>query len=77
LRESPSDAVPALALSLCSQHQAPLEQIETGTAKHLAFECLQTLDMALHRAMTPGQGDTSFDRVVVVAPPFRKPLQRA
>jgi hypothetical protein len=32
LRASPSDAVPALALALCSQHQAPLEHIKTGTA---------------------------------------------
>ena len=47
-----------------------------GPAKHLAFERLQPMDVALHRAMTPGQGDTSFDRVVVVAPPFCKPLQR-
>jgi hypothetical protein len=49
LRGSPRDAAPALALSLCSQHQAPLEQIEIGTAKHLAFERLQPIDVALHR----------------------------
>lgn len=31
--------------------------------------------MALHRAVTPGQGETGFDRVIVVAQPFSKPLQ--
>jgi hypothetical protein len=56
-------------------HQAPLEPLEAGMAKHLARERFQAIDRALHRAMTPGQGDPSFDGVVVVAQPFRKPLQ--
>jgi hypothetical protein len=71
----PRHAVLAPALSLSDQKQAPLEQIKARTATHLARERLQTIDVALHRAMTPGQGHTGSDRVIVVAPPFREPLQ--
>jgi hypothetical protein len=71
----PSDSVAAIVPSLRSQDKALLEQIEFGTAKHLALEHFQAIHMALHRAVTPGQGDPSFDRVLVVAQPLRKPLQ--
>jgi hypothetical protein len=54
LRGSPRDTVPALARSLCGQHEAALEQIKAGTAKHLALERFQAINMALHRAVTPG-----------------------
>jgi hypothetical protein len=47
-------AVLAPALSLCGQKKAPLEQIKARTAKHLALERLQTIDVALDRAITPG-----------------------
>ena len=75
LRGSSRGAVLARALSLCGQHKALLEQIEARTAKHLALEQLQAIDVAFHRAGTPGQADTGFDDVVIVAQPFRKPLQ--
>jgi len=43
-----------LAPFLRGQQKAALEQIEAGTAKHLALERLQTIDVALDRAITPG-----------------------
>ena len=52
-----------------------LEQIEFGTAKHLVLEHFQAIHVALHRAITPGQGAPVFDRVIVVAQPFGKPLE--
>ena len=70
----PRHAVLAPALSLRGQKKAPLEQIKARTAKHLALERLQTIAVALPRAMTPGQGHTGSDRGIVVAQPFRKPL---
>src|SRR5262245_17191308 len=75
LMEWPPSSVSILASSSRGSHRAPLEPLEGGTAKHLARERLQAIDGALHSAMTPGQGDPSFDGVVVVAQPFRKPLQ--
>ena len=71
----PRHAVLAPALSLGGQKKAPLEQIKARTATHLALERLHTMDVALHRAMTPGQSHTGADRVIVVAQPFREPLQ--
>ena len=76
LRGSPRDTIPALALSLCGQHEAALEQIEAGTAKHLALERFQAINVALHRAITPGQRHAGFDGVIIVAQALRKPLQR-
>jgi len=64
-----------LASSSSGSHQAPLEPLEAGTANHPARERFQATDGALHWAMTPGQGAPSFDGVVVVVQPFRKPLQ--
>ncbi len=75
LMVEPHDSVAAIVPALRSQEKALLEQIEIGTATHLALECVQAIHVALYRAMTPGQGDPGFDRIIVVAPPFRKPLQ--
>jgi len=75
LMVEPSDSVAAIAPSLRRQEKALLEQSEFGTAKHLALEHFQAIHLALHRAVTPGQGDPGFDRVIVVAQPFCKPLQ--
>ena len=52
-----------------------MEQIEVGTAKHLALERFQAIHMALHRAVTPGSRHAGFDRVIIVAQPLCKPLQ--
>jgi hypothetical protein len=38
-------------LSSRSQEKALLEQIEFGTAKHLALEHFQAINLALHRAI--------------------------
>ena len=56
--------------------QTALEQIEAGTATHLALERFQAIHMALHRAVTPGQRHAGFDGVIIVAQALRKPLQR-
>src|SRR6266446_1015545 len=49
-----------------SQHKAAAEQIEAGPAKHLAFQHLEAVDVPLDWAGTPGQGDTGFDRGIVL-----------
>jgi hypothetical protein len=75
-RVEPRNAVPTLASALCGQHKAALEELEAGTATHLTLERFHTIHVALHRAVTPGECHASVDRVIIVAPPFRKPLQR-
>ena len=54
--------------------EASLEQIEARTAKHLALEPFQARDLPLHWAITPGQADPRFDRVVIIPESFGKPL---
>jgi hypothetical protein len=71
----PRVSVAASIAALRRQEKALLEQIEFGTAKHLAFEHFQADHMALHRAGPPGQGDPGFDGVIVVAESLCKPLQ--
>jgi hypothetical protein len=44
-------------------------------AKHLACEHLHAVHLALHRAVTPGQGDLGVDGLIVIAAPLRTPLQ--
>jgi hypothetical protein len=56
------------------QREAPLEQIEASSAKHLALEHFQARDLPLHWSTTPGQRDPSFDRVVIIAESFGKTL---
>jgi hypothetical protein len=72
---APRESVAAIVPSLRRQEKALLEQIEFGTATPLALEHFQAINVALHRAGTPGPGDPGFDRVIVVAQPLRKPLQ--
>ena len=62
-----------LALSW-SEHEAPLEELETGTAKHLAFEQFQTRNMPLHWPSAPRQGEPRFDGVIIISEPFRTAL---
>jgi hypothetical protein len=71
----PHDSVAAIVPSLRGQEKTPLEQIKAGAAEHLALEHFQTIDVTLDRAGTPREGHAGFDRVVVVAQPFRKALQ--
>ena len=52
-----------------SQHEAVAEEIEACAAKHLALHHLQAIDMAFHRARTPGPCHARFDRVVVLIQP--------
>ena len=75
LMVEPRASVAAIIPALRRQENALLEQIELGTAKHLAFEHLQAVNLALHRAGTPGQGDPGFDGLIVIADPLRTPLQ--
>src|SRR5207244_1126757 len=46
--------------------EAVPQEIEVGAAKHLPLQHFETIDMALHRATTPGQGHPGFDRRIVV-----------
>lgn len=64
-----------LALSVRRQEKALLEPIACGPATHLAREHVQAGDMTLHRAGTPGQAHPGSERLIVVAPPLRTPLQ--
>ena len=48
--------------------EAAAEEIEARSAKHVALQHLQAVDVPLDRAGTPGQGDAGFDRCI--------PLQR-
>jgi hypothetical protein len=67
-------ALPRLLSTSWGQHEAPLEQRETGAAKHLALEQFQARDLPLHWPTTPGQSDPGFDRVVIIAESFGKTL---
>ena len=71
----PRASVAAIDPALRGQENALLEPITCGPANHLAREHFHTVDMALHGAGTPGQGDPGSDGVIVVAAPLRKPLQ--
>ena len=55
--------------------EAAAEEIEVRAAEHLAFHHFQPVDVPLDRAGTPRQGDTGFDRLIVLAEPARKALQ--
>ena len=75
LMVEPRASVAAIIPVLRRQEKAPLEQLECGTAKHLAFKHLQAVHLALHRAVTPGPGDPGFNGLIVIADPLRQPLQ--
>src|SRR5689334_3434157 len=57
-------------------HEAAAEEIEACAAKHLALEHLQPVDMPLHRAGTPAEGDPRFHGRVVFIEPGSKASQR-
>jgi hypothetical protein len=59
--------------TFAGQHEAPLEQCEAGTAKHLALEQFQARDLPLHRSTAPGQRDPGFDCVEIIAEALGKP----
>jgi hypothetical protein len=71
----PRASVAAIIPVLRRQEKALLQPIEFGPATHLAFEHRQAVNLALHRAVTPGQGDPGFDGLIVIAAPLRKPRQ--
>jgi hypothetical protein len=45
----------------CRQEEASGQQIEPGTAKHLALEHLQAVDVPFDGALTPGQRHRRLD----------------
>src|SRR5215510_15221587 len=56
-------------------HEAAAEEIEMRTAKHLALQHLQTVEVAFDGAIAPGQRHPSFDGGIAVAQSVRKTLQ--
>jgi len=52
------------------------EEIQTRTAKHRAFQHLQTIDVPLDWAGTPRQGHSRFDRCIVALETFRYASKR-
>src|SRR5262245_9427400 len=56
-------------------HEAPMQEIETRTAKHLPLQHLEAVDVPLDRTIGPGQGHTGFDSGIVVLEPGRKAAQ--
>jgi hypothetical protein len=57
------------------QHEAAAEEIETRSPKHLALQHLQTVDVSLDRAATPGQRHPGFDRRIILVESGSKALQ--
>jgi hypothetical protein len=53
-------------------HEAAAQEIEARPAKHLAFQQFQTIDVPLDGTRAPGQGDTRFDRFIVLREPGAK-----
>ena len=56
-------------------HKAVAQEIEVGTAKHLALEHFEAIDVTFDGAVTPRHGHPRFDSRIVVAQPLRKTLQ--
>src|SRR5437667_12095821 len=66
-----------LGVGLCrpitwGPHEAAAQEIEARTAKHLALQHFEAVDMALDRPRTPGQRGTRFHRRIVVVEPSGK-----
>jgi hypothetical protein len=57
------------------EQEAAAEEIESCPSKHLAFQHLEAIDVALHGARTPGQGHPGFDCRIVVPQPLGKALK--
>jgi hypothetical protein len=49
----------------CRQEKASCQQIEPGSAKHLALQHLQAVDVPFNRPLTPGQRHPGLDGGVV------------
>jgi hypothetical protein len=60
----------------CRQQKASGQQIEPRSAKHLALEQLQAVDLAFDGALTPGQGHGGLDGGPVGPKPFGKASER-
>jgi hypothetical protein len=56
------------------EHETTAQEIEARPAKHLALEHFQTIDLALHRPVTPAQREPRFDGGIVLTEPLGKPL---
>ena len=54
------------------QHKAVAEEVEARSAKHLALQHFEAVDMPLDGARTPGQRHPGFDRLVVLIEPGRE-----
>ena len=54
------------------QHKAAAEEVEVRSAKHLALQHFEAIDMPLDRARIPGQRHPSFDRLVILVEPGRE-----
>jgi hypothetical protein len=54
------------------QQEAAAQEIEARSAKHLALEHFEAVDMSLDRARIPGQRHPGFDRLVILAEPCRE-----
>ncbi len=63
------------ALASWGEHEAAAQEIEVCSAKHLAFQHLEAIDMALDRSIGPGHGHPGFDRIVILRQPLRKASQ--
>ena len=60
-------ALAAVGTDVCSgllEHSEP-EQIEAGSAVHLSFDELESMDLPFHLALAPRQLEGGFDRVPI------------
>jgi hypothetical protein len=57
-----------------SAHEAAAQEIEARSAKHLALQHFQAIDMALDRSIGPRQCDAGFDRLIVRRQPSGEAL---
>jgi hypothetical protein len=55
-------------------HEAAAQEIQARAAKHLAFQHFQAIDVPFHGPRAPGQGDSCFDRGIVLVQPCGKAL---
>jgi hypothetical protein len=55
--------------------EPPAEEIDLGAPTHRPLQHLQPGDLAFHGAVTPGQPEAGFDRLIIGAEPRRKAPQ--
>jgi hypothetical protein len=53
---------------------ASAKQFKSGSAIHLALQCLQPIDVSFHRSIAPALFDGCFDCTLVLLQPARKTL---